>query len=303
VRPRHEVLRAALQKARLINDDKDLAMTRFALGRFLLPKSLSLWLDRLRVGGSEDLLLGLLSDMAQHLDERQLQEVFTMLRENHFGGQIAAVLRILMPHLTPPLLKKAVAMSNSIEDVSERAKLLTDLLPYLEKDLKRKVIDKVISLIPKMYYDDDQILDRIYPHMTSDHLVMVLKETSEEQYPEGRVTNLASLIEYLPEQMRRESALMVLKDMSQSSPGSQARLLVKIGRYLPLSLLEEILVKPPLNDAYYRDDSLVGLIPHLPDSLIKKLVVQSLKVRNRRFRFWFLAEIHQQVGNQYQVKV
>ncbi len=297
---RQQMLRAALQKARLINDETELAMTRFALGRSLLPESLPLWLDRLRAGGSGGLLLALLSEMVQHLDERQLQEVLTMVRENHFGRQAAAALRLLMPHLTPPLRKKTIAIAiSNIEDVSERAKLLTDLLPYLERNLKRNVIDTVMPLVTEMYYDRDRILDHLYPHMTSDHLLTILKETSEKEYPEGRVNKLASLIEYLPEPTQPTTALMVLKDMCELDPMSQARLLVKIGRYLPPSLLEEILVKPPLNDTYYRDESLVELIPHLPDSLIKKLVAESLKVRNRRYRFWFLADIYPQVGGEY----
>jgi hypothetical protein len=301
---RRAALTAALQKARLINDETELAITRFTLARYLLPKGLPQWLDRLRAGGSENLVTDILKQVVQHLNEEQLLDVLAMARDGIFGHQTPTALRLLTPHLSTQHLKQVIVLTSQVDDIRERATLLTDLLPCLEGNLKRNVIDEVMALIPQVFYDRDDILQKLYPQMPRDYLLRLLKEASEEEYRAWRAHKLAMMLEYLPEQMRSQIAQMVFDDIGEvADPVSRASLLVKIGPHLPRPLLEEILATPPLESEYSGDESLIELIPHLPDGVITKLVRASVKVRDPRFRYWVLAEIYPLVVNGQQAAI
>jgi len=301
---RGEALRAALQKARRIDDEKELAMTGFKLGRYLLPRALPQWLDRLRTGGSEVLVIDLLEQAVQHLNEEQLLDVLAMARDGIFGRQTATALRLLIRHLTPRHLQQFIALASHVDDFRERATLLADLLPCLQGDLKLNVIDQVMALIPEVLYDSDEILQKLYPQMPRDYLLRLLNEASEGEYRSARPQKLAGLLGYLPEGMRPQIAQMVFDDICEvPNPVSRASLLVKIGPHLPRPILEEILASPPLESEYAGDESLIELLPHLPDAVISKLITKAVKVQDPRFRYWVLADMCPHVGNAQRIAI
>jgi hypothetical protein len=317
---KENAVRKALEIALVIEDEYDRARALTGLAPYL-PKSLKEPAVRevraaIRAAQAikrEDLRAKMLTKLSLLLSEplrnEALHEALTAVRKIEGDFFQACALAELVPYLSKPLLQEALAITRKIKEDEGRVKALSALFPHLPVSLLEEAL--TITQTMKQEWYRVKALSALSPYLPASLLGEVLA-TAQNIGQSGCAEILAAVAPSMPEPLLWKAITMARKSPVSLSPlsirlaevgypqealavareivGAQyrAEALVGLVPYLPEPLLKDGLTLVP-GDQIYTAEALVGIAPYLPESLLQIALAKAMGIYTDSYRMKALA--------------
>jgi len=337
---RDAVVREALQAAQAIDEEwrrafalEDLAphLTEGLLGEALqVARSINYEWGRTRA----------LRGLAPQLPERLLEEVLQAVQTLKDEGERAEALVELAPRLSEDLLAEALQAASAIENEGDRAKSLGGLAPHLPQRLLREALqtaqaiekgeckayalseialklsegqrEEIVreALQAAQAIDDKaswaEALKEIISHLPEGLLHEALLTAQSIEDNENRASALGELAKRLQKRQRKSVAREALQ-AAQAIKNESRR--ASVLSELASQFSERMLIEDALQTAkdikheWSKVDALNGLIPHLPEEMLREVLQAVQTIEGKWARARALSEIVPRLSEEQREKV
>jgi hypothetical protein len=197
----------------------------------------------------------------------------------------ARILVALAPHLTPDLLREALAAVHALGNEQDRAYLLAELAPHLpdEMQMKALTIADALQTPDARAHALMNLAASVPEHARLQTLRDALATASEVPHLYARVQALLRLTDSLPDDLHHQALVNALDAACRiDNEHARARALSMLGSYLsqPL-LLEAFTVTQTIQDPEKRLNAYHGMVAYLPPGDVQQDAIQEMMHASR----------------------